>query len=266
MKGVGCAAVDSPKLPWQFFLAKLKTQNRFHSPPRVELRKLIIVKAGVEPASNGEIRVCVNRTCRRQGSMEVLQVLSGIAPPHMSVKSCACLSRCGAGPNLVVLPQGTFVSHCATAARAANIMMDVCGGDADSWSNSLTALALRKKSQDEKEKSNGSGAETLLSQAIDLNPRGGIHLLYMERSALRLGMGNLEGALGDAKQALGLTSSAHPDAYICQGDVLVAMEQFDAADKSYGMALDLDPSLRRSKSFKGRIEKLRQKLITADLP
>lgn len=39
-------------------------------------------------------------------------------------------------------------------------------------------------------------------------------------------------------------------AYICQGDVLMAMEQFDAAGNSYSMALDLDPSIRRSKSFK----------------
>lgn len=30
----------------------------------------------------------------------------------------------------------------------------------------------------------------------------------------------------------------------------MAMEQFDAAGNSYSMALDLDPSIRRSKSFK----------------
>lgn len=28
------------------------------------------------------------------------------------------------------------------------------------------------------------------------------------------------------------------------------MEQFDAAERSYAMALELDPSIRRSKSFK----------------
>lgn len=39
-------------------------------------------------------------------------------------------------------------------------------------------------------------------------------------------------------------------AYICKGDALMAMEQFEAAGDSYSMALELDPSIRRSKSFK----------------
>ena len=38
--------------------------------------------------------------------------------------------------------------------------------------------------------------------------------------------------------------------YICQGDALMTMDQIDAAEKSYAMALELEPSLRRSKSFK----------------
>lgn len=39
-------------------------------------------------------------------------------------------------------------------------------------------------------------------------------------------------------------------AYICEGDVFMVMDQFDAAEESYSSALDLDPSIRRSKSFK----------------
>lgn len=43
---------------------------------------------------------------------------------------------------------------------------------------------------------------------------------------------------------------AQLQAYICQGDALLAMEEWDAAEKAYSAALQLDPSIRRSKSFK----------------
>lgn len=39
-------------------------------------------------------------------------------------------------------------------------------------------------------------------------------------------------------------------AYICQGDAFLAMDQFDDAGKSYSTCLELDPSIRRSKSFR----------------
>lgn len=98
--------------------------------------------------------------------METLQILTGIAPPHISVNSCGCLGRCGAGPNLVVLPDAIFVGHCGTAARAADVMSDICGCEdsSDAWSKSLEALALRKRAEDEMGKCNFSQAQLLLSQ------------------------------------------------------------------------------------------------------
>lgn len=126
-----------------------------------------------ETATNTEIRVCVNRICRRKGSNEILQVLTGIAPPDVAVNSCGCLGRCGIGPNVVVLPGAVFVSHCGTAARAAGLMSEICGGELGSWSKSLEALALRKRAEDEMGNSNFSQAEILLSQVY-------IHI-YIER-------------------------------------------------------------------------------------
>ena len=108
-----------------------------------------------------ELRVCVNRTCRRQGSLQTLETLSGIAPPDVTVKSCGCLGRCGAGPNLAALPAAVIVGNCGTAARAAEVMMSFVAGDAQ---GSLAALALRKRAEDELEKDNFSEAELLLSQ------------------------------------------------------------------------------------------------------
>ncbi|KAI7742948.1 hypothetical protein M8C21_010419 [Ambrosia artemisiifolia] len=215
--------------------------------------------SAITPPTTTEIRVCTNRTCRRQGSTEVLQVLQGITPPTISVTSCGCLGRCGSGPNLVVLPSETFVSHCGTAARAADVMGIVCGVDSVSCKKSLDALMVRKQAEVQMEKGEFVMAEMLLSQAIDLNPIGGLHYIYKNRSIARLAMNKTTAALEDAVEASTIAPK-YPEAYICKGDALMAMEQYEAAADSYSTALELDPSIRRSKSFKARIAKLQEKL------
>nr|XP_043628898.1 uncharacterized protein LOC122600268 [Erigeron canadensis]XP_043628899.1 uncharacterized protein LOC122600268 [Erigeron canadensis]XP_043628900.1 uncharacterized protein LOC122600268 [Erigeron canadensis] len=211
-----------------------------------------------------EIRVCTSKTCRRQGSQDVLQVLTGISPPNISVNSCGCLGRCGSGPNLVVLPSATFVNHCATASRAADVMAVVSGyDDVGMFKKSLEALSVRKKAEIEMESGDFVTADLLLTQAIDLNPVGGIHYIYKDRSVTRLAMKQTVAALADAVEASTLAPK-YPEAYICKGDALMAMEQYDAAGDSYSMALELDPSIRRSKSFKARIAMLQEKLATTN--
>ncbi|KAK9078179.1 hypothetical protein SSX86_002236 [Deinandra increscens subsp. villosa] len=230
----------------------IQIPNSHPSPPRIKSIHPVAAQAN-------EIRVCTERACRRQGSAEVLQVLSGIAPPTISVNSCGCLGRCGAGPNLVALPPATYLSHCATAARAAEIMSIVCGFDSMSCEKSLEALSMRKKAEVEMEKGDFATAEILLSQAMDLNPVGGVHYIYKDRSVARLALNKTTAALGDAVEASTLAPK-YPEAYICKGDALMAMEQYEAAGDSYSMALQLDPSIRRSKSFKARVAKLQEKV------
>lgn len=227
------------------------------------------IKAAASSSSERkiEIRVCTDRACRKQGSLDTLQVLSGIAPPFVSVNSCGCLGHCGAGPNVVVLPGPVFVKHCGTPTRAAEVVAFVCLGRDDvegECRRSLEALALRKRAEDEMGNANFSEAHRLLSQAIDLKPFGGVHIMLKDRSAAELAMGNLAEALEDAKEALTIAPN-YPEGYICQGDALMALDQVDAAEKSYSMALELDPSIQRSKSFKARIAKLKEKLALANL-
>ncbi|XP_040998638.1 uncharacterized protein LOC121244573 [Juglans microcarpa x Juglans regia] len=220
-----------------------------------------------------EIRVCTNRTCRRQGSLQTLQTLSALAPPNVSVNSCGCLGRCGTGPNLAAIPEDgggvILVGHCGTPSRAAQVLVGLLsfGLDSDDGDakTSLEALALRKRAENESDMGNLSLAEQLLSQAIQLKPFGGIHVLYKDRSIARLALGNYSGALEDAREALTLAPQ-YPEAYICQGDAFLAMDQFDSAEKSYLMSLQIDPSLCRSKSFKARIAKLEEKLAATDMP
>lgn len=78
-------------------------------------------------------------------------------------------------------------------------------------------------------------------------------------------MGNYSGALEDATEALTFAPQ-YPEAYICQGDAFLVMDQFDSAEKSYLTSLQIDPSIRRSKSFKARIAKLEEKLAAANMP
>ncbi|KAF3438391.1 hypothetical protein FNV43_RR21153 [Rhamnella rubrinervis] len=215
-----------------------------------------------------EIRVCTNRTCRRQGSFQTLETLTGIAPANVSVKSCGCLGRCGTGPNLVALPEGVTVSHCGTPARAAEVLVGLCGGgvwNSNDAEKSLEALAMRKKAEKEMEIGNFSKAELLLSQAIELKPIGGIYIMYKDRSIARLALGRFSDSLGDAKEALS-QNSRYPEAYICQGDAFFAMDQLDLAEKSYLRALDIDPSIRRSKSFKAKVATLQEKLAAVNMP
>lgn len=220
-----------------------------------------------------EIRVCTNRTCRRQGSMQTLEILSGLAPPNVTVKSCGCLGRCGAGPNLAALPENgdgiVIVGHCGTAARAAQIMVGLVldGHDSDGTAakTGLEMLALRKRAQSELHGGNFFQAELLFSQAINMKPFGGVHTLYTDRSRARLAVENYPGALEDATEALTLAPH-YTEAYICQGDAFLAMNQFDSAEKSYLISLQIDPSMRRSKTFKARIAKLEEKLAAANLP
>ncbi|KAL5721676.1 hypothetical protein ACHQM5_005291 [Ranunculus cassubicifolius] len=210
-----------------------------------------------------EIRVCVNRTCGKQGSRETFEILSAIAPPQVSVTTSGCLGKCGSGPNLVILPQVVFVSHCATPARTAQVLA-TCLGDTDDPSNNLAALALRKRAEEKMEKGEFSEAEDLLSQAIDLKPSGGLHIIYKIRSSVQLAIGNSFGALEDAKKALTLAPK-YSQGYLCEGDAFMALENFVAAENSYSTALDLDPSIRRSKSFRAQITKLQAKLTAAEL-
>ncbi|KAH9323677.1 hypothetical protein KI387_018316, partial [Taxus chinensis] len=194
-----------------------------------------------------EIRVCVSKACSKTGSPQTLQLLTGLAPPHVKVKSCNCLGRCGSGPNLVVLPAEIFVSHCTTAAHAAHLLAAQCG--ASDPANNLIALSLKEQGNKEFECRNAFRAEQLYSQAIELKPSGGQHFLYANRSAVRLAIGDNAGSLSDAKEASRITSNWHVP-YTRQGDAYFALGEYAAAELAFSRALAIEPSLRRSKAFK----------------
>ncbi|KAL6651815.1 hypothetical protein ACP70R_010740 [Stipagrostis hirtigluma subsp. patula] len=218
------------------------------------------------PRASGavEVRVCTNRTCARQGGREVLAALAGLAPPRVDVASCGCLGRCGAGPNVAAAVAGSAAvfGHVGTAARGAQLLEHLLGAAEFDAAAELAALAAREKAEATLEKGNAAEAEALLTEVICLNACGGLHLVYRSRSKARLTIGNISGALEDAEEAIRIAPK-FPEAHLLRGDALLAMGEYCVAEEAYADALDLDPSIRRSKSFKARVERLREKLVGA---
>ncbi|GAB2219960.1 hypothetical protein Droror1_Dr00007601 [Drosera rotundifolia] len=234
----------------------------FHDPTRKPPAPPVAAAHSINSTGDIEIRVCTNRTCRRQGSFAIHETLAGISPPNVAVNTCGCIGRCGAGPNLVALPAGVIFSHCGTPAIAAGVLMEMCGErDEAAGVRCLEALALRKRAEVEIGGGRFPEAEALLSKAIDIKPFGGLHIIYKTRCYVRLQKDDLRGALEDAKQALEL-APPYAEAYVYQGDVFLGMGLFDEAECSYFTALEIDPSIRRSKSFKACLAKLEEKLAS----
>ncbi|KAJ6411147.1 hypothetical protein OIU84_007829 [Salix udensis] len=225
------------------------------SPPLIEVMMAVVLQGthSVLPNSNQYIPLVSNTTTTNQSKTSLNTARKIKTTPSSSHQSSSRNagnpSRCGSGPNVAILPQGIIVNHCGTAAKAAQFMATAASVSDGDISKSLEALALRKTAQAESDLANFSKAEELLSLAIDLQPFGGIHVIYKYRSLARLAMRNYSGALEDAREALRL-APRYLDAYMCEGDVFMAMEEYDAAEKAYLTCLQIDPSIRRSKSFK----------------
>ncbi|KAF7004822.1 hypothetical protein CFC21_019992 [Triticum aestivum] len=213
-----------------------------------------------------EIRVCTNRTCARQGGREVLAALEGLSPPppRVDVASCGCLGRCGAGPNVgaTVPGRGNAVfGHVGTAARAARLLEHLLGAAEFDAAAGLAALALREKAEAALADGDAAQAEDLFTESIAMDAPGGLHLAYGGRCKARLVIGDSAGALADADEAIRIAPK-FPQCHLLRGDALFAMGEYHYAEDAYARALDLDPSIRRSKSFKARLEKLREKLVS----
>ena len=51
-----------------------------------------------------EIRVCINKTCRKSGSLETLDFIRSLAPPNVTVESCSCIGKKTQHLLLLLLP------------------------------------------------------------------------------------------------------------------------------------------------------------------
>ncbi|MBH8563991.1 (2Fe-2S) ferredoxin domain-containing protein [Nostoc sp. CENA67] len=56
------------------------------------------------------VRVCQNRTCKKQGAAKVLVAFAALPIPGVTVMASSCLGQCGNGPMLLVLPDMVWYS------------------------------------------------------------------------------------------------------------------------------------------------------------
>ncbi len=56
------------------------------------------------------VRVCQNRTCRKQGAAKVLAAFEAILMPGVIVTGSGCLGQCGNGPMVLVVPDMIWYS------------------------------------------------------------------------------------------------------------------------------------------------------------
>lgn len=61
-------------------------------------------------ASSRCVRVCQNRTCKKQGAAKVLAAFKASAVPGVTVTATGCLGQCGNGPMVLVLPDRVWYS------------------------------------------------------------------------------------------------------------------------------------------------------------
>ncbi|MBE9053459.1 (2Fe-2S) ferredoxin domain-containing protein [Nostocales cyanobacterium LEGE 11386] len=56
------------------------------------------------------VRVCQNRTCKKQGAAKVLAAFAALPVPDVTVTASSCLGQCGNGPMVLVLPDMVWYS------------------------------------------------------------------------------------------------------------------------------------------------------------
>jgi hypothetical protein len=133
----------------------------------------------------------------------VLDAAKELAPATVAVTRSGCLGRCGAGPNLVLLPAELFVAHCSTAAHLARLLELQLPGDAGKEVAVLyRALELRLRGNGALERGDAAAALVEYTTVLEeVNPPRHRHLVLANRSAARLKLGDAQGALDDALAA-----------------------------------------------------------------
>ena len=93
----------------------------------------LTLRVRITARAHAEVRVCSNKTCRKQTSAQTLALMTDAAPLDIHVDSCGCLGNCGNGPNVLVLnretAEETVVNHVSTPAQAAKLLASLTSID-----------------------------------------------------------------------------------------------------------------------------------------
>lgn len=217
--------------------------------PPLHLRAVAVASA--QPRY--EVRVCTNRTCKAQGSQQLVQLGRDLhLEPALEVKAGGCLGQCGSGPNLAILPtdgtQPLLIQHVGTVAKLAAVLRDVCGAPVDAVL--LRATELRLAGNAAVRDAQFLRAIALYSQALELHPPLGVHLLLSNRSGARLAAGDFEGALADANAAVEAGPPDFSTAAVRQAEAHLSLHQPEAALRCLLEAVERSRDFKQSDAFR----------------
>jgi (2Fe-2S) ferredoxin len=75
------------------------------------------------------VRVCQNRTCKKQGSAKVLAAFKASVAAGVTVAGTGCLGQCGNGPMVLVLPDRVWYSGVRPSQVSLVVEQHLLGGE-----------------------------------------------------------------------------------------------------------------------------------------
>ncbi|KAK9822827.1 hypothetical protein WJX81_006228 [Elliptochloris bilobata] len=191
------------------------------------------------------LHVCVNKTCRRQGSKEVAQFAEDLALEELEVHTTGCLGRCGNGPNLLLESRGEAsselaLSHVSTPAKLAEALRAFTAVDVSD--PLLKATELRLAGNAEARSGNLVRAVELYSAGLGAGSLRGRHLLLANRAGARLALGDAAGAAADADESASLAPPGFTTCYVRQVEAQTRLGQCRAAEEALAQAARREPA------------------------
>ncbi|MGB3636357.1 MAG: (2Fe-2S) ferredoxin domain-containing protein [Rivularia sp. (in: cyanobacteria)] len=74
------------------------------------------------------VRVCQNRTCKKQGAVKVLAAFKKNPVSEVTVIGSSCLGQCGNGPMVLILPENVWYSNVSPSEVKKVIEQHLLGG------------------------------------------------------------------------------------------------------------------------------------------
>ena len=186
------------------------------------------------------LSICtLGKACKKAGSKDIARFLTDVAAMTrgLQVESVGCLGECGRGPNILVRRPAAetsshVVHHISTPADGLEMLR---GLSLDLSEVDVRAMGLRLQGNQKAMDNDLDEAMRLYSQALDLEPSVGRHLILCNRSAVLLQKGMKEEALADAKHALDIDQT-YVKSWIRVIDSLYSLERYAHAAEMFKLA------------------------------
>eukprot|EP00210_Caulerpa_lentillifera_P009282 g8847.t1 len=148
---------------------------------------------------------------------------------------------------MVLLPQETFISHVGTVAKMAEILNSEYQMKIDN--NFISATQFRLCGNALARSGDLEEAEMQYSKGLELNVKHTFHLLFANRSGVRLSRKNLEGALEDALAAVQHSPPSYTTGYLRLIDVYFIQKEFGKAIDVLNELAERNFDFKRSPEF-----------------